>query len=100
MIRAVMDAYRRALAKAACKVARLRHGEDGQGTTEYAILVGVLVVIAIIALVAVAFLSVVLGMGALWRSVSAGTFVEHALSCASHCVTGSLPGALADTVLY
>ena len=50
MIRAVMDAYRRALAKAACKVARLRHGEDGQGTTEYAILVGVLVVIAIIAI--------------------------------------------------
>ena len=47
-----------------------------------------------------AFLSVVLGMGALWRSVSAGAFVEHALSCASHCVTGSLPGALADTVLY
>ena len=47
-----------------------------------------------------AFLSVVLGMGALWRSVSAGVFVEHALSCASHCVTGSLPGALADTVLY
>ena len=46
MIRAVMDAYRRALAKAACKVARLRHGEDGQGTTEY----GVLVVIAIIAI--------------------------------------------------
>ena len=33
-----------------CKVARLRHGEDGQGTTEYAILVGVLVVIAIIAI--------------------------------------------------
>ena len=124
-----MDAYRRALAKAACKVARLRHGEDGQGTTEYAILVGVLVVIAIIAitvfrptastacrriaardcagqatvefaLVTVAFLSVVLGMGVLWRSVSAGTFVEHALSCASHCVTGSLPGALADVALY
>ena len=52
MIRAVMDAYRRALAKAACKVARLRHGEDGQGTTEYAILVGVLVVIAILAIIA------------------------------------------------
>ena len=45
-----MDAYRRALAKAACKLARLRRGEDGQGTTEYAILVGVLVVIAIIAI--------------------------------------------------
>ena len=50
MVRAVMDAYRRALAKAACKLARLRRGEDGQGTTEYAILVGVLVVIAIIAI--------------------------------------------------
>ena len=50
----------------------------GQATVEFA-------------LVTVAFLSVVLGMGAL---------VEHALSCASHCVTGSLPGALADTVLY
>ena len=47
MVRAVMDAYRRALAKATCKLARLRRGEDGQGTTEYAILVGVLVVIAI-----------------------------------------------------
>ena len=55
----------------------------GQATVEFA-------------LVTVAFLSVVLGMGALWRSVSAGAFVEHA----SHCVTGSLPGALADTVLY
>ncbi|MDR3136870.1 MAG: hypothetical protein LBU07_05625 [Coriobacteriales bacterium] len=31
---------------------RLRHERSGQGTTEYAILVGVLVVIAIIALVA------------------------------------------------
>ena len=52
MIRSVMDAYRRALAKEACKVVRLRRGEAGQGTTEYAILVGVLVVIAIIAITA------------------------------------------------
>ena len=59
----------------------------GQATVEFA-------------LVTVAFLSVVLGMGALWRSVSAGVFVEHALSCASHCVTGSLLGALADVALY
>ena len=59
----------------------------GQATVEFA-------------LVTVAFLSVVLGIGALWRSVSAGSLVEHALSCASHCVTGSLPGALADAVLY
>ena len=50
MVRAVMDAYRRTMAKATCKLARLRRGEDGQGTTEYAILVGVLVVIAIIAI--------------------------------------------------
>lgn len=63
------------------------HGCAGQATVEFA-------------LVAVAFLSVVLGMGALWRSVSAGAFVDHALSCASHCVAGSLPGALADAVLY
>ena len=63
------------------------HGCVGQATVEFA-------------LITVAFLSVVLGMGVLWRSVSAGTFVEHALSCASHCVTGSLPGALADVVLY
>ena len=59
----------------------------GQATVEFA-------------LVTVAFLSVVLGMGALWRSVSAGAFVDHALSCASHCVAGSLPGALADAVRY
>ena len=59
----------------------------GQATVEFA-------------LVAVAFLSVALGMGALWRSVSSGAFVDHALSCASHCVAGSLPGVLADAVLY
>ena len=33
-------------------VCALRDGESGQGTTEYAILVGVLVVIAILAIVA------------------------------------------------
>ena len=45
-----MDRYRMCLAKAACWAGRLRRGETGQGTTEYAILVGVLVVIAIIAI--------------------------------------------------
>ncbi len=45
-----MNAYRMWLAKATCKAGRLARREDGQGTTEYAILVGVLVVIAIIAI--------------------------------------------------
>lgn len=50
MVESIMGAYRRALANLACAVARFRRREDGQGTTEYAILVGVLVVIAIIAI--------------------------------------------------
>lgn len=37
-------------AKVACAVAQARRNEQGQGTTEYAILVGVLVVIAILAI--------------------------------------------------
>ena len=39
-----------ALARAQCAWARLANNERGQGTTEYAILVGVLVVIAILAI--------------------------------------------------
>ncbi len=50
MIDAVMSGYRRVLANLACKWFRVKCREDGQGTTEYAILVGVLVVIAIIAI--------------------------------------------------
>lgn len=45
-----MEAYRAWLARMTCKAHRALHREDGQGTTEYAILVGVLVVIAIIAI--------------------------------------------------
>ncbi|NPD30725.1 hypothetical protein HLV37_02370 [Eggerthellaceae bacterium zg-1084] len=41
-----------ACVRAQVTVRRLRASEQGQGTTEYAILVGVLVVIAIIAIVA------------------------------------------------
>lgn len=45
-----MEEYRRLLARMTCRAqARLR-GCRGQGTTEYAILVGVLVVIAIMAI--------------------------------------------------
>ncbi len=50
MLESVMDAYRSVLAKAVCRFSALRRREDGQGTTEYAILVGVLVVIAILAI--------------------------------------------------
>ncbi len=50
MIERIAHRYRCALAQMTCKFARLRAKEEGQGTTEYAILVGVLVVIAIIAI--------------------------------------------------
>ena len=64
-----------------------RRGCAGQATVEFA-------------LVAVAFLMVALGLGALWRGISAGMLVEHALACASHCVQGALPRSLADAALY
>lgn len=64
-----------------------RRGECGQSTVEFA-------------LVAVAFLAVALGLGALWRGVSGGMFVEHALLSASHHIEGATPQALADIVLY
>lgn len=45
-----MRTYRMWLARATCRVQRALRREEGQGTTEYAILVGVLVVIAILAI--------------------------------------------------
>lgn len=45
-----METYRKWLARTTCRVLGLLRREDGQGTTEYAILVGVLVVIAILAI--------------------------------------------------
>ena len=45
-----METYRKQLAKWTCRVQRTLRREEGQGTTEYAILVGVLVVIEIIAI--------------------------------------------------
>lgn len=45
-----METYRKWLARATCRALGLLRREDGQGTTEYAILVGVLVVIAILAI--------------------------------------------------
>lgn len=45
-----MQTYYRYLAKWTCGINRALRREEGQGTTEYAILVGVLVVIAILAI--------------------------------------------------
>lgn len=61
--------------------------EAGQATVEFAI-------------VAVAFLTVALGLGALWRGAGSGLFVEHALSSASHHVEGAIAQAMADVLLY
>ena len=129
-----METYWRWMAKATCRVRRVLAREDGQGTTEYAILVGVLVVIAIIAitvfrpklqvgrragaairadafdergqgtvefaLVTAAFLAAVVALGALWRSLEAGMFVDHALMSASHHIQMTMPGSVADVFLY
>lgn len=62
-------------------------GECGQSTVEFAV-------------VAAAFLAVTLGLGALWRGVSGGLFIEHALSTASHHIEGAAPQILADILLY
>lgn len=48
-------------------VGRLLRGESGQGTTEYAILVGVLVVIAIVAILAFRD-----RVAELWEAISSG----------------------------
>lgn len=45
-----MNVLKRTMSRALRPCARLWRGERGQGTTEYAILVGVLVVIAILAI--------------------------------------------------
>lgn len=61
--------------------------EVGQATVEFAV-------------VAVAFLTVALGLGALWRGASNGLFVEHAISSASHHVEGAIAQAMTDILLY
>ena len=45
-----MNQFRKLSAYVAAKSFYLRRREDGQGTTEYAVLVGVLVVIAVVAI--------------------------------------------------
>lgn len=52
------------------------------------------------ALVTVAFLSMIVGLAALWRMLDAAALVEHALASASHHVQASAPGGVADVFLY
>lgn len=59
----------------------------GQGTVEYAVIL-------------FAFLSVVVGLGAMWHAFDSGLLVEHALQSASHHVSSAAPGAFADVFMY
>ncbi len=52
------------------------------------------------AIVAAAFVSVLVALGALRRSLESGSFVDHALTSASHHVQGVLAGGIADVFLY
>ncbi len=61
--------------------------QAGQSTVEFAV-------------VTAAFLTVVVGLGALWRLASGGALVEHALATASHCIMQASPQAMADVLLY
>lgn len=61
-------------------------GDQGQSTVEYA-------------LVLAAFVSMIVGLGVLWRFVSGGALVEHAVSSASHCLVGVVSGVVADAFM-
>ena len=58
-----------------------------QGTVEYAI-------------VLIAFLAIVIAFAYIWRAVSDGLFIEHAVQSASHHVQSGLAGVLADVFVY
>lgn len=68
------------------RVARSMRDERGQATVEYAVILG-------------AFLAVVIALGTLWRAMDDGTFLEHALSAASHHLQLSAAGVI-DVFLY
>lgn len=42
------------------------------------------------AIVTAGLLGVIVGLGSLWRALSAGLFVDHALMAASHHLQGAL----------
>ena len=63
-----------------------RRSESGQSTVEYAVVLG-------------AFLVVVVGLGTLLQTMDAGTFIDHALSAASHHLQASAAGVI-DVFVY
>lgn len=61
---------------------------NGQSTVEFAV-------------IAAAFLALVIGLGSLWRAFDEGMFVNHAVSSASHHLEGIFPGGgFGDVVLF
>ena len=64
-----------------------RKSDCGQGTVEYALILGV-------------FMAVVIGLGALWNKLDAGVFIVHALSSASHHIGGAGLRGLYDVLLF
>lgn len=65
---------------------RLRLGDSGQATVEYAVVV-------------TALLCIVVGLGALFQGLQSGLFVEHATASASHALF-TVFGGLADVFSY
>ncbi len=68
------------------RVAALLRDDRGQSTVEYVIILGT-------------FLVVVIALGAVWRAMDDGTFLDHALSAASHHLLLSAAGVI-DVFLY
>lgn len=65
---------------------RLRLGDSGQATVEYAIVI-------------TALLSIIAGLGALFQGLQSGLLIEHATASASHALF-TVFGGLADVFSY
>lgn len=64
------------------------HDQSGQSTVEFA-------------LVAAAFIALVVALGVVWRTFDKGVFVDHAVKSASHHVEQAFPGGgMADVIVY
>ena len=68
-------------------VLRADFGRKGQGTVEYAVVLS-------------GVIAVFLACAALWRAFESGSFVERAVSAASHHIGSGLVGAIADVLLF
>ena len=62
-------------------------GDSGQSTVEFAVVMA-------------GFLAVTVALGALWRALSDGLLVEHALAVASHHIQAVAPVTIVDIFLY